>query len=60
MPITYDPENKTWEWDPETQEEYDAFLEIGKTAMFANLAERFSKEEFNKWLALSKKQMFNA
>lgn len=60
MPIQYDPKKKEWEFEPETQEEYDAFLDIGKVALLQKLTEKFASDSFSEWLKLSKKMMFRA
>jgi hypothetical protein len=60
MPIQYDPKKKDWTFKPESQEEIDAYFEIGKTVVLQKLTEKFATESFERWLNISKKKMFEA
>lgn len=60
MSIIYDPEAKDWEWLPDSDEEVEAFFQIGKTVIVQKLTEKFASEAFNDWLNISKRQMFKA
>lgn len=60
MPIIYDSKTKEWDWEPETQEEVDAFYQIGKVVLLQKLTEEFVAHTFDEWLKISKKKMFKA
>lgn len=60
MSIKYDPKKKKWEWEPDCQEEVDAFYQIGKTVLIQKLTEKFAADSFNDWLKISKNKMFEA
>lgn len=60
MPINYNIKKKTWDFHPESQEEADAYYEIGKTVIIQKLSEKFVSEMFEDWMKLSKKHMFKA
>ena len=60
MSINFDPKTKKWEWEPDSEEEVDAFYQIGKTVVIQKLTEKFASEAFSDWLNVSKRQMFKA